>query len=62
MGISARLRSLLSRAPEGESRRNLIKGVERIMSTESGGMGKLYKFMSMLPRGISHPYAFDKND
>jgi NADH dehydrogenase [ubiquinone] 1 alpha subcomplex assembly factor 7 len=60
MGIGARLEMLLSAVKTSEARDNLRKGVDRIMSRKVGGMGKLYQFMAMVPRGSGDPYAFYK--
>jgi NADH dehydrogenase [ubiquinone] 1 alpha subcomplex assembly factor 7 len=60
MGVGPRLEMLLSVVKTKEARDNLRKGVDRIMSRKPGGMGKLYQFMAMVPKGNGHPYAFYK--
>lgn len=61
MGISARLKMLLDMSGVNEKqKRTLVDGVNRLISTEPGGMGKLYKFLAMMPKEVpaSSPYPF----
>lgn len=63
MGIATRLKMLLTSTADTKTRKKLIKGVERLVSTGENGMGKLYKIQAILPAThIGVPYAFANNE
>ncbi|GFF72815.1 conserved hypothetical protein [Aspergillus udagawae] len=60
MGIAERMQQLLKGVQDEEKRKTLESGWKRLIERGGGGMGKLYKFMAIIPEngGRRRPVGF----
>jgi SAM-dependent MidA family methyltransferase len=60
MGIAERMQQLLKGVSDEEKRKTLESGWKRLIERGGGGMGKLYKFMAIIPEngGRRRPVGF----
>lgn len=60
LGIAERMQQLLKGIPDDERRKTLETAWQRLVERGGGGMGKLYKFMAILPEneGKRRPVGF----
>lgn len=60
MGIAERMQQLLKHEKDEEKRKTLESGWQRLVEKGGGGMGKIYKFMAIVPEneGKRRPVGF----
>lgn len=60
MGIAERMQQLLRGVQDEEKRKTLESGWKRLIERGGGGMGKIYKFMAIIPEngGRRRPVGF----
>lgn len=60
MGIAERMQQLLKGVEDEEKRKTLESGWKRLVERDEGGMGKLYKFLAIIPEkgGKRRPVGF----
>lgn len=60
LGIQERTKQLLKLAKERREQEVVYTGYKRLVSKEEGAMGRIYKFMALLPQTIDKPVGFEK--
>ncbi|CEP21190.1 unnamed protein product [Cyberlindnera jadinii] len=60
MGITHRVKQLCKRAHDEATEHNIEKAYHRLVDKDSEGMGKIYKFMGILPKGYTTSMGFNQ--
>lgn len=58
MGMETRLKQLQRRSSSQEEMENLEQSYKRLVQKDEGSMGKIYKFMGIVPQGVAVPVGF----
>lgn len=60
MGISNRLKHMIREnlKNDEEEIKEIVSGCERLVEEGESGMGKIYKFMAIQPKGVRKPFSF----